>query len=88
MQQVINGLAEVIPEGLAELCRIGKTLKRRATDILTFFNHAGTSNGPTEAINRHLEHLRGIALGLRNLPNYITRSLFETGGLKLQLKHP
>jgi hypothetical protein len=31
----------------------------------------GTSNGPTEAINGRLEHLRGSALGFRNLTNYI-----------------
>ncbi len=41
---------------------------------------AGTSNGPTEAINGRLEHLRGSALGSRNLTNYIARSLLETGG--------
>jgi len=27
----------------------------------------GTSNGPTNAINGRLEHLRGSALGFRNL---------------------
>lgn len=36
--------------------------------------------GPTEAINGRLEHLRGSALGFRNLTNYIARSLLETGG--------
>jgi hypothetical protein len=33
------------------------------------------SNGPTEAINGRLEHLRGSALGFRNLTNYIARFL-------------
>ena len=46
-----------------------------------------TSNGPTEAINGRLEHLRGSALGFRNLTNYIARSLLETGGFRPQL-HP
>ena len=32
---------------------------------------------PTEAINGRLEHLRGSALGFRNLTNYIARSLLE-----------
>jgi transposase len=32
-------------------------------------DHPGTSNGPTEAINGRLEHLRGSALGFRNLTN-------------------
>ncbi len=48
---------------------------------------AGTSNGPTEAINGRLEHLRGSALGFRNLTNYIARSLLETGGFRPRL-HP
>ncbi|MFL3896334.1 transposase, partial [Pseudomonas aeruginosa] len=31
----------------------------------TYFDRPGTSNGPTEAINGRLEHLRGTALGFR-----------------------
>ena len=45
-------------------------------------NYPGTSNGPTEAINGRLEHLRGSALGFRNLTNYIARSLLESGGFR------
>lgn len=41
----------------------------------------------TEAINGRLEHLRGSALGFRNLTNYIARSLLETGGFRPRL-HP
>ncbi len=37
--------------------------------------------------NGRLEHLRGSALGFRNLTHYITRSLLETGGFKPRL-HP
>ena len=51
------------------------------------FHHPHTSNGPTEAINGRLEHLRGSALGFRNLTHYITRCLLETGGFRPQL-HP
>lgn len=42
----------------------------------------------TEALNGRLEHLRGSALGFRNLTNYIARSLLETGGFRPQLLHP
>src|SRR5690606_31537325 len=35
--------------------------------------------------NGRLEHLRGSALGFRNLTNYIARSLLETGGFRPQL---
>ena len=53
-----------VPRGLSELITLGRTLKRRAGDILAYFDHPHTSNGPTEAINGRLEHLRGCALGL------------------------
>jgi hypothetical protein len=45
------------------------------------------SNGPTEAINGRLEHLRGSALGFRNLTNDIARSLLETGRFRPR-RHP
>ncbi len=59
----------------------------RAADVLAHVNRPGTSNGPTEALNGRLEHLRGSALGFRNLTNYITRSLLATGGFRTRL-HP
>jgi transposase len=62
-------------------------LKKRAADILAYFDRPGTSNGPTEAINGRLEHLRGSALGFRNLTNYIARCLLEAGGFRPHL-HP
>ncbi|GAA1153688.1 hypothetical protein GCM10009579_37070 [Streptomyces javensis] len=62
-----------------------RTLKKRAADVLAHFDRPGTSNGPTEAINDRLEHLRGSALGFRSLTNYIARSLLETGGFRPQL---
>jgi hypothetical protein len=60
-------------------------LKQRAADVLAYFDRLGTSNGPTEAINGRLEHLRGSALGFRNLTNYIARCLLETGGFRPRL---
>ena len=54
--------------------------QRRAADVLAYFDRPGTSNGPTEAINGRLEHLRGSALGFRDIVNYVARSLLETGG--------
>ena len=76
-----------MPSSLTELTTLSRTLKRRAADILAYFDHPHTSNGPTEAINGRLEHLRGSALGFRNLTHYITRCLLETGGFRPQL-HP
>jgi transposase len=45
---------------------LGRTLKKRAADVLAYID--GTSNGPAEPINGRLEHLRGFALGFRDLP--------------------
>ncbi|WP_193073272.1 MULTISPECIES: ISL3 family transposase [unclassified Brevibacterium] len=82
LQEVIDTLASGLPAGLVELKRLGRTLKRRAADVLAFFTRPGTSNGPTEAINGRLEHLRGSALGFRNLTHYIARCLLESGGFR------
>ena len=87
MHSVIDSLTTSVPTLLVELRRLGCTLKQRAADILAFFDRPGTSNGPTEAINGRLEHLRGSALGFRNLTNYIARSLLETSGFRNHL-HP
>ena len=65
----------------------GRTQTKRALDVLAYVDRPGTSNGPTEAINGRLEHLRGSAVGFHNLTNYIARSLLESGGFRPRL-HP
>jgi transposase len=87
MQAVIDSLASAVPTALTELRKLGTTLNKRAADVLAYFDRPHTSNGPTEAINGRLEHLRGTALGFRNLTNYIARSLLEAGGFRPRL-HP
>ncbi len=87
MQAVIDAVTTGVPAALVEIRRLGRTLKQRAADVLAFFDRPGTSNGPTEAINGRLEHLRGSALGFRNLTNYVARSLLEAGGFRPAL-HP
>ena len=87
MTALIETLSHGVPAVLREVITLGRTLKNRAADVLAYFERPGTSNGPTEAINGRLEHLRGSALGFRNLTNYIARSLLESGGFRPQL-HP
>jgi transposase len=87
MQRLIDSVSHGVPGALTEVITLGRTLKKRAGDVLAYFDRPGTSNGPTEAINGRLEHLRGSALGFRNLTNYIARSLLETGGFRPRL-HP
>ncbi len=74
-----------MPAGLPELTTLGRTLSRRAADVLAYFDRPRTSNGPTEAINGRLEHLRGTALGFRNLTNYTVRTLLNSGGFREHL---
>jgi len=85
--KLIESLSAGVPRPLVEIAKLGRTLSKRAADVLACFDRPGTSNGPTEAINGRLEHLRGSALGFRNLTNYIARSLLETGGFRPRL-HP
>jgi transposase len=87
MEAVIDSISHDVPTLLTELHRLGRTLKQRSADILAFFDRPGSSNVPTEAINGRLEHLRGTALGSRNLTHYIARSLLEAGGFRTRL-HP
>ena len=74
MVKLIESVSQGVPAALTEVITLGRTLKKRAADVLAYFDRPGTSNGPTEAINGRLEHLRGSALGFRNLTNYIARS--------------
>ena len=75
MKAEINTLTSTrVPRGLTELITLGRTLKRRSRDILAYFDHPHTSNGPTEAINGRLEHLRGSALGFAK-PHQLHRPL-------------
>ena len=82
MTRVIDAIKAGVPAGLDELRSLGQTMKRRRDDILAFFDHPGTSNGPTEAINGLLEHLRGTARGFRSIVNYVARCLLDAGGFR------
>jgi transposase len=77
MEQLIASINSAAPEALREVITLGRTLKKRAADIQAYFDRPHTSNGPTEAVNGRLEHLRGTALGFRNLTNYIAYANFR-----------
>lgn len=82
MQELIASIQQGVPAGLDEVRRLGRTLAKRAADVLAYFDHPRTSNGPTEALNGRLEHLRGIALGFRNFSHYALRALLHAGGFR------
>ena len=82
MTRLITSIQSGVPAGLEELRSLRQTMKHHRDDILTFFDHPSTSNGPTEAVNGLLEHLRGTAKGFRSIVNYTARCLPDTGGFK------
>lgn len=81
MFKTLKRLKSAVPKELTELAQLGRSLWKRRKQILAYFD-TGASNGPVEAINGRLEHLRGIALGFRNLTHYIVRSLIHSGQLQ------
>lgn len=87
LRRLVDLIGRDVPARLAELRRLGHTLHKRRDDVLAYFDFPRTSNGPTEALNGRLEHLRGSALGFRNLAHYVARSLLEAGGFR-PLLHP
>jgi transposase len=87
MTSLIESISRGVPATRTEIITLGRTLKKRATDVLANFERPGTSNGPAAAINSRLEHLRRSALRFRDLTNYIAKSLLETGGFRPRL-HP
>ncbi len=50
MQDLIDSVSHGVPRVLSEVITLGRTLKKRATDVLAYFDRPGTSNGPSEAI--------------------------------------
>ena len=57
MRAEINTLTSTrVPRGLTELITLGRTLKRRAGDVLAYFDHPHTTGVPTEAINAPLSN--------------------------------
>jgi len=52
MEKLIDSVSRGVPAALSEIITLGRTLKKRAADVLAYFDRPGTSNGPTEAIQR------------------------------------
>jgi len=45
MAALITTLSSGVPKPLQELITLGRTLKKRAADVLAYFDRPGTSNG-------------------------------------------
>ena len=66
---------------IPKIARLGRTLRKWKDAFLAYFDTAGASNGPTEAINGIIELGRRTARGYRNPTNYQLRMLLIAGGL-------
>ena len=47
LAKIITAIGGAVPATLTELITLGRTLKRRAADVLAYFDRPGTSNGAT-----------------------------------------
>ena len=66
---------------IPKIARLGRTLRKWKDAFLAYFDTAGASNGPTEAINGIVELGRRTARDYRNPANYQLRMLLIAGGL-------
>lgn len=60
IDKIVNQPRRKVPEGRPEFVELSPAVRRKREAILAF-DRGGASIGPGEAINRRLEHLRGIA---------------------------
>ena len=50
LRELIDTVKQTTPARFTELRKLAYTLDRRRVDILAYFDHPRTSNGPTEAL--------------------------------------
>ena len=77
--------AWAIRSRLDPIKKVAVMLKKRLTNILSWFQHP-ISNATAEGFNSRIQAIKSNARGFRNFDNYKTRILFFCG--KLPLKHP
>ena len=70
---------------LRPVIQAAKTLKRRLSNILTYFKHRIT-NAITEGLNSKIQMIKQMACGFRNREHYRKAILFHCGGLDLYAK--
>ena len=76
-----------VPSALIELITLGRTVKKRAADVLAYSTGPAPPTAPPKRSIAASSHLRGSALGFRNLtttsPDRYTRLRLQTGLLPL-----
>jgi transposase len=64
---------------IPELTRLARTIDSWRPELLAYFDTAGVSNGPTEAINLLIKKIKRVGHGFRNFDNYRLRLLLHCG---------
>lgn len=72
-------LAALLSCPVPEVARLGRTLRSWRSEWLAYFDTAGASNGPTEALNLLIDKIRRRGHGFRNYDNYRLRLLLYCG---------
>ena len=87
--QLANRLLDTLHScPIAEVARLGRTLRRWRQEILAYFTTSGVTNGGTEAINGVIEKTRRLAHGFRNFTNYRLRILLAADGTRPYRSRP
>ena len=64
---------------IAEVSRLGRTIRRWEAEVLAYHRTGGASNGPTEAVNLLVKKIKRTGHGFTNFDNYRLRLLLHCG---------
>jgi transposase len=78
-QQVTELITALRSCPIAELARLGRTLRAWQPELIAHFDHPTVSNGPTENLNLKIKNTKRIARGYRNFDHYRLRLLLNHG---------
>ena len=74
--------AQAVFEAIAAFT-LGRTLKKRAVDVLAYFDRPGTNNEPTKRSTDAWNTCAALpSASATSPPTYIARPLLETGGFR------
>jgi transposase len=78
-RRLLRWFTDVAEHEIPELVRLARTLDAWRPELLAYFDTAGVSNGPTEAINGLIKKVKRVGHGYRNFNNYRLRLLLHCG---------
>ena len=76
------GIQGAVRSRLRAMIEVGRMLKRRFENILTYLRHRVT-NAASESINSKIQWVKYTARGFRNKQNFANAIYFHCGGLDL-----